>query len=94
MKWFVVNYLDKTITLEYNDERFTFNLNDGDVGDFWDSFTDKHGILRDVNFYQEDKDSPAMLATYLIDDKNQIDFSSEESIRCLGMANSPNHYFN
>ncbi len=53
-KKFVVDYDNKVLTLYYQDQIFMFDLNAGDVGDFWHGFDLKDGTGLDVCFHQED----------------------------------------
>ena len=53
-KKFVVDYDNKVLTLYYQDQIFMFDLNMGDVGDFWHGFVLKDGTQLDVCFHQED----------------------------------------
>ena len=40
---FVVDYDNKVLTLHYQDHIFMFDLNAGDIGDFWHGFQLKNG---------------------------------------------------
>ena len=53
-KKFVVDYDNKVLTLYYQEHIFMFDLNAGDVGDFWHAFELKDGTELDVCFHQED----------------------------------------
>lgn len=48
---FVVDYDNKVLTLYYQDQIFMFDLNAGDVGDFWHGFELKDGTELDVCFH-------------------------------------------
>ena len=62
--YFKVNYDTKELTLHYEGEDFKWNLNDGDVGDFWNSLETKKGVVKDINFSQEDENQKPSLALY------------------------------
>lgn len=93
---YIVDYDKKTVTLNYNGEEFKFNLNEGDVGDFWHSFTTKDGVTKDVNFYQEDeKESPSFSVYGLKESEGGllIDTSQEENIKDFKQVGDPANYF-
>jgi hypothetical protein len=94
MNSFIVYYDEKIVDLDYNDEKFSFNLNDGDVGDFWDSFTTKDGVLKDINFYQEDSSIKPSLSVYDVDDDGYIITTYEEVLECSSVYGDPDNYFN
>lgn len=75
MNNFIVDYDKETLVLNYNGETFNWNLKDGDKGDFWNSFTDSKGILRDVNFSQEDESDSANLSVYNLVEKVDIRYA-------------------
>mgnify|MGYP000893293983 CR=1 FL=1 len=49
MNHFKLNYDNKILELNFEGEVFNFDLNDGDVGDFWHSFTTKDGVLKSTD---------------------------------------------
>lgn len=63
MNNFILDYDKKTLELHYKGEKFNFDLNEGDVGDFWDSFY-INGEVVDVNFYQEDENCEPSVGVY------------------------------
>lgn len=100
MNKFTINYDTKTIELTFNDENFSFDLNKGDVGDFWYSFQTKDGIVRDINFSQEDKNQEPSFAVYglFLPDKEKpeqllINMSDETCIDCEEKIGNPDNYF-
>ena len=92
--YFIVYYDKAIVDLYYNDEKFTFDLKEGDVGDYWDSLTTKDGVIRDVNFYQDTPDCMPSFATYGISVDGYTNTSDEEPIKCKGMQGNVNNYFN
>jgi hypothetical protein len=61
---YVVNYDKKTLTINFEGETFNFDLNDGDIGDFWHTFTTKDGVIKDVNYCQDDETEQPNLSLY------------------------------
>lgn len=94
---FVVDYDKKIVTLHYEGEVFEFDLNEGDVGDFWHSFKDKHGVERDINFSQEDENQYPGISVYgLKDDGNGqmlINTSDEVYISNFEQIGNQENYF-
>lgn len=66
MKNFKVDYDNKTLQLNIYGKEFTWDLNDGDIGDFWHSFTYGNKTY-DINFYQENESQDPVLEIYDID---------------------------
>jgi hypothetical protein len=92
-KYFEVDYDYAVLNLYYGDEKFTFDLKEGDVGDYWNSFTTKDGVLRDINYYQDAPEYEPTLSTYGVVD-NQINTSDEEPIDLMGTKGNVLAYFN
>ena len=90
---FKVNYDTKTILLSYQDEEFTFDLNEGDIGEFWNSFKTKEGIIKDINFAQESANEKPGLSVYPIGEDGYINTSEEEPIDCALTEGNPINYF-
>jgi len=95
---FTIDYDKKILTIFFENEVFVLNLNDGDVGDFWNTLTNKKtnwwtsGIVKDVNFHQEDKQQEPTVCLYGVKD-GEIDTSDEIVISehiCIG---NPDNYF-
>jgi hypothetical protein len=93
MNNFKIFYNKKTVDLYYNDEKFSFDLNDGDVGDYWNSFTTYDGVVKDVNFYQEDASVKPSFSIYNLDEDGYINTSEEEVIECTYVHGKPENYF-
>ncbi len=93
--YFEIDYDKKTIDLFYGNEKFTFDLNEGDVGDYWNSFTTKDSVVKDINFYQEDEsiESP-LISIYDIDSDGYIDTTYEYVVECKHKRGNPQNYFN
>ena len=57
MNKFTINYDKRTLVLNYQNGLYFFDLNEGDVGDFWHSFyTDDQKLA--INYHQEMGYSP------------------------------------
>lgn len=99
MNKFTVDYDKKTVELTFNEEKFTFDLNEGDVGDFWHSFQDKNNVSWDVNFSQESKREQPCFSVYgLLPDKENpeqllININDQTSIEFDGQFGEPDNYF-
>lgn len=61
---FIVDYSAKKLILHFEGAVHEFNLNDGDVGDFWHSFMKGDGEEMDINFYQESCEEKPALSVY------------------------------
>lgn len=94
---FVVDYDKKIVTLHYEGEVFEFDLTEGDVGDFWHSFTDKNNIERDINFSQESEEELPGLSIYGLEDDGTgqflINTSDETYISTFEQIGNPENYF-
>jgi hypothetical protein len=77
-----IDYNRKGIVLHYNGEDFVFDLNDGDIGDFWDSFITADGVVKDVNFYQEDSTCEPSFTIYAVikDEKGELNIDTSDYI--------------
>ena len=76
---FVVNYDNLELNIYFEGEEFVRDLNEGDVGDFWHSLETKNGVIKDVNFAQEDAEEEPCLSLYKIVDNSTI-FGSDTDI--------------
>lgn len=99
---YLLNYDTKILKLRFRGEWFTFSLDDGNVGDFWNSFTDAQGVQWDINFYQEDEEEKPSVAVYGLtkqptDDDSEfcfvVDTSDEHVIEVGTTEGSPEAYF-
>jgi len=95
---FVVDYDKKIVTLHYRGEAFEFDLNEGDVGDFWSTFTDSKNVIRDINFHQEDANESANLSVYPVNDEGGelvVDTSeaTAEHLSSTELIGNPANYF-
>lgn len=93
-KYFKIDYDKKIIELFYDVEKFLFDLNEGDIGDFWHSFTTKDGVTKDINFYQEDATIKPSMSIYDLDEDGYINTTYEEVIDCTNIQGNPQNYFN
>jgi hypothetical protein len=86
----IINYTEKTLGIEVDGQEFNFDLNDGDTGDFWNSF-EVNGITRDINFAQESPEQTPSVAIYGVKD-GQIDMDDEQSLE-VEIKGDPYSYF-
>jgi hypothetical protein len=89
---FTIDYDKKTLILFFEDGEFRFDLNDGDVGEFWNSLTIKEVIIMDINFHQEDKEQKPTVCLYAVKD-GQTDTSDEIVISEHIVIGNPDNYF-
>lgn len=61
---FIVDYNTKMLIVLFDKEAFTFDLSDGDTGDFWNSFTQSNGTIKDINFYQDNENEVPSVSIY------------------------------
>jgi hypothetical protein len=95
-KKFVIDYDNKVLTLHYLGQVFMFDLNDGDVGDFWHGFQLKDGTMLDVNYHQESsKDEPycEIWSTKLFEDNASQTYQQIDSIGECEILGNPINYF-
>lgn len=91
--YFIVDYDNYKLYMKYNDEMHQWDLTEGDVGDFWHSFKDKHGVERDINFFVDDYDQIPSLLIYELDDDGNIDTSDYEEVPLLETDGDIDNYF-
>jgi hypothetical protein len=79
---YVVDYNYRKLTINFEGETFTFDLNEGDIGDFWHSLTTKDGVIKDVNFSQEDENEVPNLSLYGVkeNDKGELLIDTSDEI--------------
>ena len=90
---FILNYDKKTLVIFFEGQEFPFDLNDGDIGDFWNSLTTKDGINKDVNFSQENKDEKPCVTVYEIIDGSFVNTNNGISIPKDNIIGNPDNYF-
>ena len=96
MNNFVIDYNKKELTLFFEGETHKFNLDEGDVGDFWHSFTNKKGVTKDINFYQEDENEQPSLSVYDLKEEGEhtvVDTSTGVYITECKTIGNPKNYF-
>lgn len=93
-----INYNDKTITLNFRWQTFTFDLNQGDIGEFWHGFETHDGQIYDINFGQESADDIPSISVYgtLIEEDGELSIDSDNrvDIDIKGLIGDANNYFN
>jgi hypothetical protein len=93
---FLIDYDNKILSLNYNEETFEFNLNDGDVGEFWNSFTTKDGVIKDINYHQEDETQLPTITVYgvhVVNGETLINTNDSEYItKALRFGDAVNYF--
>jgi len=89
---YTINYNTRELTLSYNGCAYLFNLDDGDTGDYWNSF-EHNGETLDVNFSQEDEHQVPSLSVYHLDKDGYIDMNTLEEIEFGGFIGDSKNYF-
>ena len=96
MNSFKIDYDKKHLTLLFEGETFEFDLNSGDVGEFWHAFETKDKVGKDINFHQEDKNQKPGLSVYglkLQDGFWNTNTSDEIYIETCETVGNPDNYF-
>ena len=97
----VINYDTKELTLKIDGEEYLWYLNDGDVGDFWHTFTDNDNVPWDVNFFQEDETQEPSMSVYAVkqvfntnEDNPRWEVDTNDSIEVImNSIGNPKNYF-
>lgn len=89
---FTINYNEQKLTFHYNGGVYQFNLRDGDIGDYWNSFV-HNGETLDINYHQEDMSQTPTLSVYHLDSDGYIDMSNSTEIEFAGYCGDPKNYF-
>jgi hypothetical protein len=93
---FVIDYDNKALQLNFEGESFNFDLNDGDVGDFWHSFTTKDGVLKDINFHQDNENEEPSIGVYgVVEVDGELSVDTNDSIyisECNKFGNPLNYF--
>lgn len=95
--FFKLNYDTKNLTLMFEGQIYYFSLDNEDVGDVWNSFTDAEGIQWDINFSQEEESDAPSLAVYSLEVNEkgifEIDTSTYHTIKASAVVGNPRNYF-
>lgn len=92
---FIVNYDTRKLQLHFEGEPFNFNLDDGDTGEFWNSFKMRGGTEMDINFSLEEGYPPQVCVYGLEEDeegKLMINMSDETVITSHQAIGEPSDY--
>jgi hypothetical protein len=75
----IINYDEKTITLFFRWQTFTFDLNEGDIGEYWYGFETHDGEVYDINFGEEEGESNPSISVYgtMLDDDGELAIDSD-----------------
>ncbi len=94
----LINYDEKTLTLFFRWQTFTFDLNKGDIGEYWHGFETHDGEVYDVNFGEEYEEFNPSVCVYgtLVDDDGQlsIDTNNRTDIEIKVINGDRSSYFN
>ncbi len=91
-----INYDKKAMDIIIDDVVYPFDLNDGDVGDFWHSL-DHKGQVHDVNYHQEKETQEPSIALYLVHNAFGVtltDYANGQTIEDIDTYGDPLNYFN
>ena len=85
----IIDYDKKSLTLFFRWQTFEFNLNEGDVGEFWYGFETHDGEIYDVNYGEEEGEDNPSVSVYCtileddgylsIDSNNRFDINIKET---------------
>jgi hypothetical protein len=96
MNKYKIDYDKKCLYLTYDNEDYSFHLDNGDIGDYWYSFFHKDQMY-DINFHQESSESIPSFEVYdcKMGENNQwqINTMSYEIIPLNASIGNPNNYF-
>jgi len=90
---FVVDYDNKVLTLYYQEQIFMFDLNAGDVSDFWHEFELKDGTQLDVNYHQEDVDDIPFCEIWGKDISKPLNIQQIDGLDKYEILGNPINYF-
>lgn len=91
---FTIDYGEKILTLTYKGAHYLWDLNEGDEGDFWHSFTHDNEVY-DINLHQETASSTPSLAIYRVKieaGEMVTDTSNYETAELLKTFGNPEDY--
>tara|TARA_R110000868_G_scaffold290022_1_gene550255 strand:+ start:10355 stop:10711 length:357 start_codon:yes stop_codon:yes gene_type:complete len=94
-----INYDKKALDIIIDDVVYPFDLNEGDVGEFWHSL-DHKGQVYDVNYHQDGDYQEPSIALYPVpllegedEDVAVADYSKGEMIEDIDTYGDPTNYF-
>jgi hypothetical protein len=94
----IINYDEKTITLFFRWQTFAFDLNEGDIGEYWYGFETHDGEVYDINFGEEEGESNPSISVYgtMLDDDGElaIDSDNRTDINIKETIGDRRNYFN
>jgi len=88
---YYINYDKSKLTIFADSEAYEFNLRDGDVGEFWNSF-EHDGKVFDVNMHQESVNHVPTVCIYTVKD-NGVLWNTCQHLVGYAMGKAEN-YFN
>ena len=94
----ILNLTEKNITFKFNDEDFIMDLTEGDIDDNWNSFVDKEGVIRDLNFWLEAGGKPYLSIYPVINNADDtfstdVDWLNAISVELIEIIGSEEEYF-
>lgn len=97
MNNFIIDYNNKKLILIFESQVFFWDLLDGDVGDFWHSFTSNDGNVYDINFFQESiYEDPSFTIYETSSDSDTLMIKTDRyiSVEIGAKIGDPYNYFN
>lgn len=93
-----INYSKKELAITVNGEFHKFDLTEGDLSDYWNSFEDANQQMWDVNFYQEDETCEPSVCVYecIWSEESggwEIQTESYYVLDQVGVTGTPKEYF-
>lgn len=91
-----INYDKKEMDIVIDDVVYPFDLNEGDVGEFWHSLNHK-GQVYDVNYHQEEETQEPSIALYPVHHAFGVtltDYANGQAIEDIDTYGDPLNYFN
>ena len=92
----IINYEAKELYLYFKGQEFTFDLTEGDIGEFWYGFETHDGEVYDVNYGEEvgeDNAGVCVYGTIEQDGTILIDTSNCTDIEIKDKMGDPSNYF-
>lgn len=93
----IVNYDTKELSLFFKGDKFVFNLNEGDIGEFWYGFKTEEGKIYDVNYGNaEGQDDSVIVYSTIMESDGflSIDMENYEHIEISSRIGDENNYLN
>lgn len=93
---FSINYDSKELSIHWDGQKFSFDLNEGDIGDYWHSFQHQ-GATYDLNYHQEDEMQEPSVSVYPVVFNKYGDFGPDtmngDELNLKQKIGNPKNYF-